>query len=80
MDELRKWRLRLPENQQTLAAAGRLLGISEVQMHRYEAGQRRIPPTRVVEWEKITGIPRHVLRPDVFPETRRTRSAATSAA
>jgi DNA-binding transcriptional regulator YdaS (Cro superfamily) len=79
MDELRKWRLRLPEYQQTLAAAGRLLGISEVQMHRYETGQRKIPPTRVVEWETITGIPRHVLRPDVFPAVRRARSAVTPA-
>lgn len=84
MDELRKWRQSLPENQQTLAAAGRLLGVSEVQMHRYETGQRKIPATRVVEWEAITGIPCHVLRPDVFPAvstaTRRSRSTAASVA
>lgn len=80
MDELRKWRLsRLPEYQ-TLAAAGRLLGISEVQMHRYETGKRRIPPARVVEWETITNIPRHVLRPDVFPAPHRARPAVTSTA
>ena len=79
MDELRKWRQSLPEYQRTLAAAGRLLGISEVQMHRYETGQRRIPATRVVEWETITKIPRHKLRPDVFPAEHRQRSAVTPA-
>ena len=65
MDALRNWRLSLPDNQ-TLEAAGKLLGISAVQMHRYETGERRVPPTRVVEIETITGIPRTVLRPDVF--------------
>jgi DNA-binding transcriptional regulator YdaS (Cro superfamily) len=76
MDELRKWRLGLPENQRTLAAAGRLLGISEVQMHRYETGQRRIPAERADDFEKITGIPCTVLRPDVFKPHSSTASAA----
>ena len=67
MDELRKWRLsRLPEEQRTLEAAGKLLGVSGVQMHRFETGQRRIPATRVIAFEEITGISRDVLRPDVF--------------
>jgi DNA-binding transcriptional regulator YdaS (Cro superfamily) len=64
MDALREWRQGLAEP--TLEAAGKLLGISAVQMHRYETGQRRIPPTRVIEFEAITGISRFVLRPDVF--------------
>jgi DNA-binding transcriptional regulator YdaS (Cro superfamily) len=66
MDELRKWRLsRLPEYQ-SLEAAGRLLGVSAVQMHRYETDQRKVPAHRVLEFEAITGIPRTVLRKDVF--------------
>jgi hypothetical protein len=28
---------------------------------------RRVPPLRVIEVERITGIPRHLIRPDVFP-------------
>jgi DNA-binding transcriptional regulator YdaS (Cro superfamily) len=80
MDTLREWRQSLPENQQTLAAAGRLLGVSEVQMYRYETGQRRVPAERVMKFEAITGVPRHVLRPDVFPAARRARSAVTSLA
>ena len=66
MDALRKWRQSLPETHQTLEAAGRILGISAVQMYRYETGQRKVPPTRAAEIEKITGISRFVLRPDVF--------------
>lgn len=81
MEKLRKWRQSLPEHQRTLAAAGRLLGISEVQMYRYETGQRRIPAERVMKFETITGVPRHVLRPDVFPAApRKARSAVTSLA
>lgn len=64
MKALHDWRMSLPTP--TLAAAARLLGISESQMSRYEAGLRQVAPERVVEFEKITGIPRAVLRPDVF--------------
>ena len=75
MDALRKWRQSLPENQ-TLEAAGKLLGISAVQMHRYETGERKVPPTRVVEIESITGIPRTILRPDVFIDGSAEEDAA----
>jgi DNA-binding transcriptional regulator YdaS (Cro superfamily) len=75
MDELRKWRLsRLPEYQ-SLEAAGRLLGISAVQMHRLETGQRRVPAQRVLEFEAITGISRIVFRPDVFGAARKASAA-----
>ena len=26
-----------------------------------------VPPTRVIELEKVTGIPRYELRPDLYP-------------
>lgn len=26
-----------------------------------------VPPTRVIELEKITGVPRYELRPDIYP-------------
>lgn len=29
---------------------------------------RRIPPTRVLDIERVTGIPRHELRPDLYPK------------
>lgn len=28
----------------------------------------RVPAERVLQVEKITGVPRHLLRPDVYPE------------
>lgn len=30
-------------------------------------GWERVPHTRVLEVEKITGVPRHRLRPDLYP-------------
>lgn len=50
----------------TLEAAGALIGVSAVQMMRLEKGERRIPADRLVEIERITGIPRQSLRPDLF--------------
>jgi DNA-binding transcriptional regulator YdaS (Cro superfamily) len=32
---------------------------------------KRVPPDRVIKVEKITGIPRHKLRPDLYPPERR---------
>ncbi len=31
---------------------------------------RRLPAERVLDVEKITGIPRHELRPDLYPKER----------
>lgn len=28
---------------------------------------KRVPPTRVIDVERITGVPRHRLRPDIYP-------------
>ena len=64
MKALYDWRMSLPKP--TLAEAAKLLGVSEAQMSRYEAGRRRIAPERAIEFERVTGIPRAVLRPDVF--------------
>lgn len=66
MEQLREWRLSRPDVK-TLEAAGRLLGVSAVQVFRYESGERAIPPQRVLEVAELTGIPPHILRPDVFP-------------
>lgn len=63
---LRAWRRALPPSQGTLVAAGRLLGVSKVEMWRWETGHRRIPPEKVPAVEAITGVPRELLRPDVY--------------
>lgn len=66
MHPLRAWRLGLPRKQRTLAAAGALLGVGKVQMWRLETGQRRVDPQKVPAIEAITGIPRELLRPDIY--------------
>lgn len=45
------------------AALARALGIAQPSI----AGWRRVPATRVLAVEAASGVPRHVLRPDVFP-------------
>jgi DNA-binding transcriptional regulator YdaS (Cro superfamily) len=65
MNEFRNWRQNLP-GEDTYAEAARLLGVSKKHVYRYEDGTRRVAPERVLEFEKITGISRHILRPDVY--------------
>lgn len=36
---------------------------------------KRTPATRVVMLERISGIPRHVLRPDIFPAPEKRRKS-----
>ena len=56
-------------NPQTLFDRGarlriaRELGITHGAVYQW----RRIPAERVLEVERITGVPRHVLRPDLYP-------------
>ncbi|MCA1404648.1 helix-turn-helix domain-containing protein [Ensifer sp. IC3342] len=66
MHPLKQWRQSLPEGQRSLQAVAELLGVTEPQVSRYENGKRRIPPEKLERYEKITGIPRYVLRPDIF--------------
>ena len=80
INALRAWRLSLPSSQGTLVAAGRLLGISKVELWRWEVGKRRIPPEKVPMVEAITGIPRELLRPDVYRAITRAQAQVLAAA
>lgn len=66
MIQLKTWR-----KAQGLSAeeAGKLIGVSRVQWFRMESGARAVAADKVIEIERITGISRHVLRPDVFGST-----------
>jgi len=66
MESLRDWRQTLPPEHRPLRAAAKLLGTSASMLSRYENGLRKVPSERVREFERITGISRHVLRPDTF--------------
>jgi DNA-binding transcriptional regulator YdaS (Cro superfamily) len=46
-----------------LAALAEKLGITTQALSQW----RRVPPTRVLEVERITGISRNALRPDIYP-------------
>jgi DNA-binding transcriptional regulator YdaS (Cro superfamily) len=35
----------------------------------------RVPPLRVLDVERITGVPRHELRPDIYPTPEPGRAA-----
>jgi DNA-binding transcriptional regulator YdaS (Cro superfamily) len=63
--------------QQAIERAGgrrelsRLLGIS----HQAIAHWRRVPAERVLVIERLTGVPRHALRPDIYPKEARRVAA-----
>lgn len=62
----------------TLASVAATLGVDKTTVMRWEA--KGVPLERLIEVERATGIPRHVLRPDIFvpaplPKTRGSNSA-----
>jgi DNA-binding transcriptional regulator YdaS (Cro superfamily) len=46
---------------------GRLLGIAHQSIPKW----KRTPPERVLELERLTGVSRHRLRPDLYPVEER---------
>jgi len=53
------------------ALAG-LLGITPQALSQWD----RVPPLRVLEVERHTGVPRHDLRPDIYPAPSQAGEAA----
>jgi transcriptional regulator with XRE-family HTH domain len=49
----------------SLAALGKLIGVSAAAVSRWETGARRIDDGLVPKVQKITGIPARKLRPDL---------------
>lgn len=76
MEKLREWRgVRKTEE---VAAQ---LRVTPAMWSRWETGARPIPANRVLDIEKLTGVSRHELRPDIFgPAPIKRRSASASAA
>lgn len=58
-----------------MRALGRKLGISHVAI----GGWKRCPPLRVLEIERLTGVPKEALRPDLYVvrKSKRNTSAIT---
>ena len=54
------------ERDQSLEKFGALFGVNKTTVRYWE--RERVPPERVPEIERVTGISRHELRPDIFGE------------
>jgi transcriptional regulator with XRE-family HTH domain len=67
MEKIKTWRV---GRDLSIEEAGSLVGVSGVQWHRYESGKRRVPAEKVQTISKLTGIPPHELRPDVFERSK----------
>ena len=50
----------------TLAQIGAAVGVNASTVMRWERDELKIPAEKCADLEKITGIPRKKLRPDVF--------------
>lgn len=56
-------------HQLTLQAFGQKVGVGAPAVFKWERG--RVPAERVLDVERVTGIPRHELRPDLYPPPAR---------
>lgn len=52
------------------AAVAKELGIWQTAVSRW-CKSGRIPPRRVLDVERMSGVPRHVLAPDLYPQPER---------
>lgn len=68
---LKEYRVRTDQQLKELAAK---LGIAPSVLHKWE--NKRVPADKCIHVESITGIPCHLLRPDVFKAPKRVRVAA----
>jgi len=63
---LRRYRLAAELSLETLALS---FGVNKTTVLRWEEG--RVPAERVLHIERITGVSRHDLRPDLYPASER---------
>lgn len=50
----------------TTETAAKTAGVTVAMWSRWETGSRKVPAERVLGIERMTGVSRHNLRPDVF--------------
>jgi DNA-binding transcriptional regulator YdaS (Cro superfamily) len=52
----------------SMADLARLLGVNKSTVSRWSL--RRVPAERVLDVERVSGVSRHALRPDLYPRDR----------
>lgn len=65
---LKAWRKAANKNTED---AAREAGVTPAMWSRWENERRQVPAERVLDLERITGVSRHDLRPDVFGPSKR---------
>lgn len=65
MHPIREYRLKQPIPLRQIDIANKI-GVTAVQISRYENGKKRVPAEKAVAIEKEFGISRELLRPDIF--------------
>lgn len=48
-------------------ALAKLLGLRQSHISNWKNRNKRVPAERVLEIERVTGVSRHELRPDLYP-------------
>lgn len=71
MNALRDYRQRALKS---LEDFGSMLGVNKSTVLRWE--RKKIPAERVLDIERATGVPRHELRPDIYPPPETERAAS----
>lgn len=66
MDTQAKALQRAIDNAKSQQALAELLGIKSPSITEWKRSGR-VPATRVLDIERLTGVPRHELRPDIYP-------------
>lgn len=72
IEPLREWR---KSEKLSTKAAGELVGVSGVQWHRYESGERMIPLDRLLPIANVTGLPIDVLAPKLVKKLKSLEAA-----
>jgi DNA-binding transcriptional regulator YdaS (Cro superfamily) len=58
-------------------ALAKLLGVGQSYVSNWKNRNKRVPAERVLEIERVTGVPRHQLRPDLYPMDEAYQSPST---
>lgn len=57
----------------TQVEAGELLGVNQPTIAKWESG--KVSPGKALKVHQVTGIPLHVLRPDIYPKPQSIEAA-----